>query len=134
MGIALFQLLYHIGHGENAIGQGKSARPEAHGQLGHGRHVQPQGLDLLNLGKHLGRGAVQRDLALVEHDHAVGYGGLFHKMCNPDYRHALLAVELANRGQHVGAARGVQHGGGLIQKIMTSGCMANTPATATRCF
>ena len=36
-------------------------------------------------------------------------------MCNPDYRHALLAVELANRGQHVGAARGVQHGGGLIQ-------------------
>ena len=85
------------------------------GQLRNQRHIHPQGLQLLHLGKDFLRRTVQYQLPLIHQDNAVRIYRLFHIVGNQDDGDALLLVQLPNGTNHLRSTAGIQHGGGLIQ-------------------
>ena len=96
-------------------GKGMPAFTELRVQGGHGRHVQVQIPSRASTWRQLAGGyAFLDNLAVADHQDAVGLNGLFHIMGNPRRRNALSLVQATDGFQHIPPAKGVQHGRGFV--------------------
>ena len=107
----LFRALLLVEHVRRYV---NTLRPETAGKLCYLRHVEGVGFELIHLREDLTRGAVHDDLAVVHDHNSVRLNGFLHVVSYHDDRNALF-VERFHRCHDLGAAFGVEHGGGLVE-------------------
>ena len=95
-------------------GNGHPSPAQRLGKLGCEGNLQVEGGKRIDVDEHFLRRADARHLPLIEHDDAVGEGGLLHEVGDHDDGHALV-VERAHDAYKPFAAAGVEHCGRLVQ-------------------